>query len=106
MYAYVQGINRDLNSKFFEENVCRNLYSDLFTYEHTNKHTRIYTKHQITKSWVKNTNDLIVRIYVPNKQNKKVDVDRPETCHPVVGTGISGGGGYCKRYCRGRGEVL
>ena len=30
-----------------------------------------------------------------------------QTCHPVVGTGISGGGGeYCKRYCRGRGEVL
>ena len=30
-----------------------------------------------------------------------------QTCHPVVGTGISGGGEeYYKRYCRGRGEVL
>ena len=30
-----------------------------------------------------------------------------QTCHPVVGTGISGGGGeYYKRYFRGSGEVL
>ena len=42
-----------------------------------------------------------------NSSTPGVVVFNNQTCHPVVGTDISGGGGeYYKRYSRGSGEVL